>query len=182
MVSTPGQPWLLRVAVVHDPRSLGWPILWTTVNRSQFNDMDKPIHVHNATSDSEKLQERISKVDVAVLQEPNIAVDEKVLLRKLDCFLLPWLSVLYLLSFLDRSSIGNARVRFSLLKSSDCSTYLCQPYRYSFMVWKKILGYRTRNTWSRWLPSSRRIRYLRFAAIASPDKGLIHSAIYVDAK
>ncbi|CCF52946.1 hypothetical protein NDA11_000035 [Ustilago hordei] len=37
-------------------------------------------------------------------------VDEKKLLRKIDFYLIPWLSVLYLLSFLDRSAIGNARL------------------------------------------------------------------------
>ena len=39
------------------------------------------------------------------------AVDETKLLRKIDRRLLPWLSFLYLLSFLDRTSIGNAKVR-----------------------------------------------------------------------
>jgi len=38
-------------------------------------------------------------------------VDEAKLVRKIDWRLLPWLSFLYLLSFLDRTSIGNARVR-----------------------------------------------------------------------
>ena len=33
-------------------------------------------------------------------------VDEKKLLRKIDLQLIPWLSLLYLLSFLDRMSIG----------------------------------------------------------------------------
>ena len=33
-------------------------------------------------------------------------VDERQLLRKLDWWLVPWLSFLYLLSFLDRTSIG----------------------------------------------------------------------------
>ena len=33
-------------------------------------------------------------------------VDERKLLRKIDFALIPWLSLLYLLSFLDRSSIG----------------------------------------------------------------------------
>lgn len=37
-------------------------------------------------------------------------VDEKKLLRKIDFRLIPWLCVLYLLSFLDRSAIGNARL------------------------------------------------------------------------
>jgi hypothetical protein len=34
------------------------------------------------------------------------AVDERKLLRKIDIALIPWLSFLYLLSFLDRTSIG----------------------------------------------------------------------------
>ena len=38
-------------------------------------------------------------------------VDEAKLVSKIDWRLLPWLSFLYLLSFLDRTSIGNARVR-----------------------------------------------------------------------
>ena len=38
-------------------------------------------------------------------------VDERKLMRKLDLYLVPWLSFLYLLSFLDRTSIGNAKVR-----------------------------------------------------------------------
>lgn len=37
-------------------------------------------------------------------------VDEKKLMRKIDFYLIPWLCVLYLLSFLDRSAIGNARL------------------------------------------------------------------------
>ncbi|KAF8075132.1 MFS general substrate transporter [Lyophyllum atratum] len=37
-------------------------------------------------------------------------VDERKLLRKIDLALVPWLSFLYLLSFLDRTSIGNAKL------------------------------------------------------------------------
>ena len=33
-------------------------------------------------------------------------VDERKLMRKIDMALIPWLSFLYLLSFLDRTSIG----------------------------------------------------------------------------
>ena len=39
------------------------------------------------------------------------ASKEARLIRKIDRQLLPWLSLLYLLSFLDRTSIGNAKVR-----------------------------------------------------------------------
>ncbi|KIK56348.1 hypothetical protein GYMLUDRAFT_174358 [Collybiopsis luxurians FD-317 M1] len=37
-------------------------------------------------------------------------VDERKLMRKIDIALIPWLSLLYLLSFLDRTSIGNAKL------------------------------------------------------------------------
>lgn len=37
-------------------------------------------------------------------------VDEKKLMRRIDIALIPWLSFLYLLSFLDRTSIGNAKL------------------------------------------------------------------------
>ena len=39
-------------------------------------------------------------------EEEEEVVDEKKLLRKIDFALIPWLSFLYLLSFLDRTSIG----------------------------------------------------------------------------
>ncbi|KAJ9215692.1 hypothetical protein DTO166G4_2798 [Paecilomyces variotii] len=42
--------------------------------------------------------------------EASFGVNEKALLRKLDLRLLPPLTLLYLLSFLDRSNVGNARI------------------------------------------------------------------------
>ncbi|CAA9964615.1 Pantothenate transporter liz1 [Pyrenophora teres f. maculata] len=46
----------------------------------------------------------------AGLSEEERAAHDKVLLRKLDWQLIPWLSFLYLISFLDRTNIGNAKV------------------------------------------------------------------------
>ncbi|KAI8985572.1 MFS general substrate transporter [Trametes punicea] len=49
----------------------------------------------------------------APLYNPHVdvsGVDERKLIRKLDFYLVPWLSFLYLLSFLDRTSIGNAKL------------------------------------------------------------------------
>ena len=37
-------------------------------------------------------------------------IDERRLMRKIDWHVVPWLAVLYLLNFLDRGSIGNAKV------------------------------------------------------------------------
>jgi hypothetical protein len=39
---------------------------------------------------------------------PFTPEEEKKLMRKIDLRLIPWLSFLYLLSFLDRANIGNA--------------------------------------------------------------------------
>lgn len=38
-------------------------------------------------------------------------VDEKATLRKMDIRLLPMLAILYLLSFLDRGNIGDAKIQ-----------------------------------------------------------------------
>ncbi|CCM02520.1 uncharacterized protein FIBRA_04622 [Fibroporia radiculosa] len=70
---------------------------------------------------SEEEKGRASHIESDVFDEkrgptvynPNIdvsAVDERKLMRKLDWHLVPWLSFLYLLSFLDRTSIGNAKL------------------------------------------------------------------------
>ncbi|KAF2854796.1 MFS nicotinic acid transporter-like protein Tna1 [Plenodomus tracheiphilus IPT5] len=47
--------------------------------------------------------------DAGLSEEERAAADKK-LLRKLDLKLIPWLSFLYLISFLDRTNIGNAKV------------------------------------------------------------------------
>ena len=39
------------------------------------------------------------------------SVDEKKLMRRIDWHVVPWLAVLYLLNFLDRGNIGNAKAR-----------------------------------------------------------------------
>jgi hypothetical protein len=53
---------------------------------------------------------------LTTLYNPDIdtsGVDERKLIRKIDLSLIPWLSFLYLLSFLDRTSIGK-QVSFPL--------------------------------------------------------------------
>jgi len=58
-------------------------------------------------------------IPVQVTEEGWDAVDEKTLLRKLDWHLVPGLSVLFLLSFLDRSN-GSPSSLFPLSPSSHC--------------------------------------------------------------
>lgn len=70
-------------------------------------------------------------------------VDERKLMRKLDWHLIPWLSFLYLLSFLDRTSIGNARVRrvhCELRNRADLDTLD------SYMAWKRTCTSAISNT------------------------------------
>lgn len=57
--------------------------------------------------------ERIEAVDSSQVSLESAGYDEKAtkrLLRKMDLVLLPFLALLYLLSFLDRTNIGNARL------------------------------------------------------------------------
>ncbi|KAI1824041.1 major facilitator superfamily domain-containing protein [Xylaria intraflava] len=42
--------------------------------------------------------------------EAGVAVDDNALLKKIDVYLLPPVGLLYLLSFLDRSNVGNAKI------------------------------------------------------------------------
>jgi hypothetical protein len=66
--------------------------------------------------DLEKPTESITHAETVQLDHHGDAlidtsgVDEKKLMRKIDFKLIPWLCVLYLLSFLDRSAIGNAKL------------------------------------------------------------------------
>jgi len=85
-----------------------------------------PLSDDMSTSEPKELQdvekketrsENSGEKDVTDIYNPHVdvsGVDEAKLIRKIDWRLLPWLSFLYLLSFLDRTSIGNARVRCQL--------------------------------------------------------------------
>lgn len=78
-------------------------------------------------------------------------IDEKKLVRKIDFVLIPWLSLLYLVAFLDRTSIGNAKVcnphrKTNLFQSLTC---VC-----SCTTWKRIFTYQITNICFAYLFSS----------------------------
>ena len=75
------------------------PVLNTTSSASSDYDQNQKAHVH--------LHDEEGRV---IAEGWPAGVDEAKLLRKIDMRLIPWLSFLYLLSFLDRSAIGNARL------------------------------------------------------------------------
>ena len=63
----------------------------------------------------------LHKADLYCPQVDISAIDPHKLKRKIDFRLVPWLTLLYLMNFLDKGSIGNARVctlcTFTLLAS-----------------------------------------------------------------
>ncbi|CAG7559841.1 unnamed protein product [Fusarium equiseti] len=61
-------------------------------------------------------------------------VNEKALLRKLDLRLLPAVGILYLLSFLDRSNVGNARIEGMI-----DDLHMCKITRLLFLPISKVL-------------------------------------------
>ena len=72
-----------------------------------------PVHIHSHSKLTKA--EEIAQIDVlATADGVTLAsfkhLDEKKILRKMDLRLIPMLALLYLLSFLDRSNIGNAKI------------------------------------------------------------------------
>ncbi|KAF8641172.1 hypothetical protein AX17_000807 [Amanita inopinata Kibby_2008] len=64
--------------------------------------MEKP---DSLASQTQAVKESLYRPDVDVSH-----IDERKLIRRIDWHIIPWLSILYLLSFLDRGSIGNAKL------------------------------------------------------------------------
>ncbi|KAJ5670806.1 uncharacterized protein N7477_006169 [Penicillium maclennaniae] len=72
-------------------------------NTSQLSDLEKDL------SDSSDRVAGFADPDAGLSDEERAKIDRR-LLWKLDLRLLPWLSLLYLVSFLDRTNIGNAKI------------------------------------------------------------------------
>ena len=72
-----------------------------------------PVHEKTSSDDVEIKSSHSEFTDTNIFRpEVDVSqVDEKRLMRKIDFRLIPWLALLYLMNFLDRGSIGNARVR-----------------------------------------------------------------------
>jgi len=65
-------------------------------------------HVSDEKGNVEMVDEKLKRVTYGEGVDLS-HIDEKKLIRKMDWFLIPWLSFLYFLAFLDRTSIGNAK-------------------------------------------------------------------------
>merc|ERR1712230_186981 len=80
----------------------------TAVQTERLSSSDLDAEKAHATEHAERLSE-LADPDAGKSPEERAAIDRK-LMRKVDLWLIPWLCLLYLLSFLDRSNIGNARL------------------------------------------------------------------------
>lgn len=87
----------------------------STPSIADSDEKGRAVNVERVDSvkDAERVQPAVYNAHIDVS-----GVDERKLLRKLDWWLVPWLSFLYLLSFLDRTSIGNAKVSHGLRPAS----------------------------------------------------------------
>ena len=71
---------------------------------------EKPDARYNDGSPDFAMDEKKVAVDPEYTGADTSGVDPKKVLMKMDLHLIPMLALLYLLSFLDRGNIGNARI------------------------------------------------------------------------
>ncbi|RYP57974.1 hypothetical protein DL770_010536 [Monosporascus sp. CRB-9-2] len=63
----------------------------------------------NLQEEKNGLLSKLGDPDLGKSEEERAEIDRK-LVRKVDLWLIPWLSLIYLMSFLDRTNVGNARL------------------------------------------------------------------------
>ncbi|KAF2015710.1 MFS nicotinic acid transporter-like protein Tna1 [Aaosphaeria arxii CBS 175.79] len=84
----------------------------TAIEKDRYSNSDEKIEDGNAVSQPNINRTRLEDMpdpDAGLSSEERAAIDRKLLWR-LDLKLIPWLSFLYLISFLDRTNIGNAKI------------------------------------------------------------------------
>ena len=78
--------------------------------RSQGVTAGNPTAMHNDGAPDFAMDEKKNAIDPEYMGADTSRVDPKKVLMKMDLHLIPMLALLYLLSFLDRGNIGNARI------------------------------------------------------------------------
>lgn len=78
-----------------------------TTNTMSDNDTEKASEVHQNYVGT--LRDLPEDPDAGLTSEEKAAIDRKLVWR-LDWILIPWLCLLYLMAFLDRTNIGNAKI------------------------------------------------------------------------
>lgn len=97
--------------------------------------------------DSEKHEAATTEIEDArsdgTKNAANLTVNEKRLLRRIDYLIVPWMTLLYLLSFMDRGSIGNAKVSSATV---NLGRNFDRPCAVSCIIWKATFISATDNT------------------------------------
>lgn len=92
------------------------------------------------------IEQLVVEVQSTKTSDASLAnVNPKALKRKMDLHLIPWLCFVFFLSFLDRSSIGNAKVRIINISLNHLSSE-----SHSYMGWKKIYTLQIANISQPW--------------------------------
>ncbi|KAI2629898.1 MFS general substrate transporter [Hypoxylon sp. NC1633] len=130
-------------------------------SNNEASDFIKSSVTHQEYHGEKEFQDEVRRIDALATAtdttlESFADLDEKKILRKMDLRLIPMLAILYLLSFLDRGNIGNAKIeglQEDLGLSPDeynwCLTVFFFTYA-AFEVPSNLLLKRLRP--SRWLP------------------------------
>ena len=87
----------------------------------------EPKELQDTEKKEVSISEDSSERDTTFIYNAHVdvsGVDEAKLIRKIDWRLLPWLSFMYLLTFLDRMSIGNAKVHHQSLHFRPALTWI----------------------------------------------------------
>ena len=92
---------------------MGFPKIFSMTTSVSDQPIDKP------ESDDGKVEQ--AQVEAALDRITWTAEEEKKLVRKIDLFLLPTIWLMYLLSYIDRTNIGNAKIA-GMAKDLDLSS------------------------------------------------------------
>ncbi|KAJ4153751.1 hypothetical protein LMH87_010225 [Akanthomyces muscarius] len=76
---------------------------------SDEEKMEKTSNLDHSTDSHTEVSQGVHDPDAGLSAEERAKIERK-LLWKLDLKLMPWLSLLYLIAFLDRTNIGNAKI------------------------------------------------------------------------
>ena len=117
----------------------------------------EPAYLENADGNKKHTGRIDSPTSDSDVDDPELAsLNEKAVVRKIDYHLVPWLSLLYLLSFLDRTNIGNANL-FGLTPDLGLTTVQynsCLAIFFAFYVIFEVPSNMVMKAWrpSMWLP------------------------------
>lgn len=102
-----------------------------TNNTMSDNDTEKASELHHNFVGT--LRDLPDDPDAGLNDHQRAVIDRK-LVRRLDLILIPWLCLLYLMAFLDRTNIGNAKIAGLTKAAPDGIGVSTQQYNSSLTI------------------------------------------------